>query len=53
MGAVSENMTTLKKDEILYLLTLPLMTLLVILSFKDSIPNLVKYFSRELGWLFP
>jgi len=40
MGSVSEIM---KKDEILYLITLPIMVLLVILSFKDTIPDLVKF----------
>lgn len=49
MGAVSEIM---KKDDILYLITLSIMVLLVILSFKDTIPNLVKFLSREYGWLF-
>lgn len=53
MVAVSENMRTLTKDTILYMLTLPLMSVLVILSFKDLIPNLIKYCSRELVWLFP
>ena len=39
-------------DEILYLITLPIMVVLVVLSFKDFIPNLIKYGSQQLLWLF-
>jgi hypothetical protein len=52
MGAVSEFVRTLKKEDVLYLVTLPVMVVLVILSFKDAIPNLVDFLSRECAWLF-
>jgi len=42
----------MEKDTILFLITLPIMCVLVVLSFKDMIPNLVKLLSTEYAWLF-
>jgi hypothetical protein len=42
----------MKQDEILFVITLPIMVVLVILSFKDMIPDLVKLLSIEYAWLF-
>jgi len=40
------------KDTILFLVTLPVMVVIVILSFSGIVPNLVKFFAEKSLWIF-
>lgn len=53
MGAVSEFMKSLKADEILFLTTLPIMVVIVVLSFLRVVPNTINFCATRLSWMFP
>lgn len=40
-------------DTIVYLFTLPLVTIIVMYSFRNVIPDLIDYVAQNLMWLFP
>ena len=40
------------KDTILFLVTLPVMVVIVILPFSGIVPNLVKFFAEKSLWIF-
>ena len=53
MGAVSEIMRSLKAEDVLYLITLPIMVVIVVLSFLRVVPNTINFCATRLSWMFP